>query len=224
MYIVIAGAGLVGRGLAEQLVQARHDVVAIDRDREVCEWLSSRLGVMAVCGSATSVDILEQAGISKADVAVATMRVDADNLAFSLLSKGAGVGRIIARMRDKRYDSAYEEAGVTTTIHVAQVFVSQLLLEIEEPHLRQVATLGGGKASIVVDTIPEGAAVAGKTLSEIAAADEFPSECVVTGIYRSRTHEFVIPRGRAQLHTGDRVFLLAARRDLKKASRFLHRT
>jgi len=223
MYIVIAGAGLVGRGLAEQLAQAKHDVVVIERERAICEQLSSRLGVMAVCGSATSVDILEQAGISKADVAVATMRVDADNLAFSLLAKGARVGHIIARMRDKRYRSAYEEAGVTATIHVAEVFVSQLLLAIEEPHLRQVATFGGGKASIVVDTIPEGAAVAGKTLSEIAAADEFPSECIVTGIYRSRNQEFVIPRGSAEIHAGDRLFLVAERPNLRKASRFLHK-
>jgi len=224
MYIVIAGAGLVGRGLAEQLAKAKHDVVVIERDREICERLTSHLGVMAVCGSATSVDILEQAGISKADVAIATMRVDADNLAFSLLAKGARVGRIIARTRDRRYQSAYEEAGVTATIHVAEVFVSQLLLEIEEPHIRQVATFGGGKASIVVDTIPDGAAVAGKTLSEIAASAKFPSECIVTGIYRPRTHEFVIPGGKAQVHAGDRVFLVAASPNLKKASKFLHKT
>ena len=36
MYIVIAGAGLIGGGLAEELAAARHDVVVVERDRDVC--------------------------------------------------------------------------------------------------------------------------------------------------------------------------------------------
>ena len=32
MYVVIAGAGLVGRGLAGALVRSRHDVVVVDHD------------------------------------------------------------------------------------------------------------------------------------------------------------------------------------------------
>jgi len=223
MYIVIAGAGLVGSGLAARLVEARHDVVVIDRDEAVCEGLTARIGVLALKGSATDIDILEQAGIDKADVAVGTMRADADNLAFANLAKSFDVPRVIARMRDPRYGSAYEKAGVAATIHIVEVFVNQLLLEIEEPHLRQVATFGQGKAAIVVDTVPEGAAADGKTVSQIAADPDFPAECVITGVYRSETQEFIIPRGGAQIRSGDRVFLVAERRNLRKASKFLHR-
>ena len=74
MYIVIAGAGLVGCGLAKALVASRHDVVVVDPDKSVCEWVASHLGALALNGSATNIEILEQAGIEKADVAVATMR------------------------------------------------------------------------------------------------------------------------------------------------------
>ena len=55
MYIVIAGAGLVGRGLAEKLVSAGHDVVVIDQDKDVCEWIASHLGAMTFHGSATRI-------------------------------------------------------------------------------------------------------------------------------------------------------------------------
>jgi len=44
MYIVIAGAGLVGTGLARRLIESRHDVVVIDQDRAVCERIASGLG------------------------------------------------------------------------------------------------------------------------------------------------------------------------------------
>ena len=223
MYVVIAGGGLVGTGLAGRLVEDGHDVVVVDQDRTVCERLASRVGAMTFCGGATNVDVLEQAGIARAEVAVGTLRADADNLAFSLLAKSLGARRIIARMRDLKYEPAYREAGVTTTVHIVDVFVNQLLLEIEEPHLRQVATFGSGNAAIVVDTIPEGAAVSGKTLREVGGSPDFPSECIVTGIFRPRSQQFIIPRGSAQIESGDRVFLVATRPDLKQASRFLHR-
>jgi len=161
--------------------------------------------------------------MSKAEVAVATMRADADNLAFSLLAKSFDVPRVIARMRDPRYEAAYKRAGVTTTIRIVDVFVNQLLLEIEEPHLRQVATFGAGRASIVMDSIPDNAAVADHTVSEIAADEAFPAECVITGIYRPETQTFVIPRGSARVLSGDRVFLVAEQPNLRKASRYLHR-
>lgn len=223
MYIVIAGAGLVGRGLAQRLVEARHDVVVVDADKAVCEELAARIGALVLHGAATNVDLLEQAGISKADVAVATMRNDADNLAFAVLAKSFDTPRVIARVRDPRYEAAYEKAGTATTIRVADVFVNQLLLYIDDPHLRQVASFGGGRASIVVDTVPEDSAVAGKTISQIAAEADFPSGCIITGIYRLKEQEFIIPRGSAQVRGGDHVFLVAEHADLRRASKLLHR-
>ena len=223
MYVVIAGAGLVGGSLAARLADAHHDVVIIDSDKAVCEQLAASIGALVLNGSATDINVLEEAGLRKADVAVSTMRSDADNLAFSLLAQSFDVPRTIARMRDPRYESAYKQAGVAATSHIVDVFVNQLLLEIDEPHMRQIAVFGAGQASIVVDTVPDGAAVSGKSVSDIAADPSFPSECVITGIYRRESQELVIPRGDAEVREGDRVFLVAARSNLKKASKFLHR-
>ena len=66
-------------------------------------------------------------------------------------------------------------------------------------------------------------AVSGKTVSEIGADADFPDECVITGIYRPETQSFIIPRGRAQLLSGDRVFLVAAHTNLRHASKYLHK-
>ena len=223
MYIVIAGAGLVGSGVARELCEARHDVVVVDLDKDVCEGLAARGGALVLHGSAMSIDVLEQAGIDKADVAVGIMQADADNLAFALLAKSFGVPNVVARMKDPRYEAAYKEAGVTTTIHIVDVFVNRLLLQIDQPHLREVATFGGGKASLVVDTVPQGAQVSGQTVSQIAADADFPAECVITVIFRPESHEFIMPRGQTQILSDDRVFLVAERTNLRKASKFLHR-
>lgn len=223
MYIVIAGGGMVGTGLAQQLVETHHDVVVIDTKKEICEWIASSIGALALHGSATDIDILEQAGMAKADVAVATMRLDADNLAFALLARSFDVPRVISRMRNPRYEAAYKKAGVSTTTRVVDVFVNQLLLEIDEPHLRLISTFGAGKASIVVDSVPDDARVDGMTVGQIAADPDFPAHCVITGIYRPEGQTFVIPRGSAHVQSGDRIFLVAEHKDLRRASKFLHR-
>jgi len=224
MYVVIAGGGVVGGSVAQTLVENRHDVVVIDRDRQVCEHITSRIGALAINGSATDIEILEEAGIRKAEVVVAAMPTDADNLAFSLLARNFGVPRIIARMRNPRYEAAYKSAGVTRIINVRDLFVRQLVLEIEQPALRQVATFGRGKASIVVALIPPDSVVHGKAVEQIVKTKEFPNECIIAGILRQDPMQFIIPRGSVKVYSGDQVFLVADIANIRKAVKVLQRT
>jgi trk system potassium uptake protein TrkA len=221
MYIVIAGAGLVGMHLADRLTQSKHDVVIIDLDREVCEEAYRRLGAMTINGSATSVDILEDAGIRKADVAVGLMRSDADNLAFSVLAKSLEVPRVIARMRDPRYELSFRTAGVTRLVSIVDLYVEQLALEVEEPSVQRVATIGGGRAAIAIFQLPEKSPVHDMTVAELASKEGFPEDLVIAGIYREEEKEFIIPRGNRKLRSGDRIFMAAASDDLRKAAKFL---
>jgi len=224
MYIVIAGAGVVGASVAQTLVQNRHDVVVIDRDREVCKHITARVGALAINGSATDIEILEESGIRKAEVVVAAMPADADNLAFSLLARNFGVPRIIARMRNPNYEAAYTTAGVTRIINVRDLFVQQLVLEIEQPALRQVATFGQGKASIVVAIVPPDSVVHGKTVEQVVRTKEFPNECIIAGVLRQEPVQFIIPRGGVEIRSGDQVFLVADVANIRKAVKVLQRT
>ena len=116
MYVVIAGGGMMGSTLGRRLLADRHDVVVIEQDKAVCEKIAARSGAVALHGQATDIDILEEAGLRKADVAVAALPIDAANLAFCLLAREFDVPRIVARMRSPRYETAYKLAGVTRTI------------------------------------------------------------------------------------------------------------
>ncbi len=207
MRVVVAGGGLTGRRLIARLAADRYDIVVIDLSRDVCEWISSKLGVSAVHGNATDVATLEEAEIAAADVAVALMGQSADNLAYSLLAKAAGAARIIVRMVNPKYRQAYERAGVTSIIDVASLFLDQLLLEIERPQIHEVTTFGAGQESILRLTIPAASHVVGRTVAEIAAQRRWPDETLVAGIYREETGELVIPRGGERLRAGDQVLV-----------------
>ncbi len=219
MYIVIAGAGLLGRGLAKRLVENKHDVVVVDIDEEACNQVYREYGAVSVHGDATDVDVLEDAGLDEADVAVALMRRDADNLSFSLLAHNYGVSRIFTRMRNSKYEEAYKAAGVTKIINVVDLYLDQFTLEIEQPELQRAATLGGGQASIVIISIPPESRGANRTVAEITQDDKFPEDCVIAGIYRE--DEFIIPRGDREIRSGDRVFLAATLEDVAKAAEYL---
>lgn len=217
MYVFIAGAGVVGRRLTRSLVKAKHDVVVVDIDESVCETIYREYGAVSVNGDATDIDVLEEGDIEKADVAVALMRRDSDNLSFSLLADNFNVERIMARMRNSRYEDAYRAAGVDKLLNIADLYVDQLAMEIEQPQLRNVATLGEGEASIVIIKVPEDSQGANLSINEITKDERFPKECVISGIFREG-EDFIFPRGSQMIRPGDRVFLAAGTGDIRKAA------
>ena len=220
MRVVIAGAGLVGRGLARRLIEGKHDVVVIDADRETCERVYSQLGVTAVHGSATSIYTLEDAEVGRAECVAGLMRRDSDNLCFALLAKHLGAQRIIVRMRDPRYEEPYRLAGVTRVLNIVDLYLNQLTWEIEEPGVKEVTTFGEGNASIVFAKMPEHSRAAGRTVAEITQDADFPTDCVLAGVFRPATGQFIIPRGSAVVEVGDRVYLAGYTQQLRRAIRY----
>lgn len=223
MYIVVAGIGLVGGELTRRLVEHKHDVVVIDNDAEACEKLYAELGVVAITGDVARVEILEQAGIEKADVVVAATGDDAMNLALAILARSFGVDDVIVRMRNPAYENAYELAGVTTILRVTNLMVNQMMMEIEKPQVRRIMRIGGGKAVIYSVNLPEGAQIAGQTVETIARSPEFPPRCVVIAIYRRDSEELIIPRGPQAVFERDELFLISPGEDIAAVSDFLTR-
>jgi len=221
MYIIIAGAGMVGGELARRLVEHKHDVVIIDQDREVCDRLYAEIGVIAVNGNGTRIEILREADIGKADVVIAAMSGDVENLACAVLAKSLGVSQIIVRMRDPAYEDAYKIAGVTSIVHVIDLMINEMILEIEQPEVRSITTIGGGRADIFMVIIPPGAKVVGKTIEDITKDPKFPPQCVFIAVYNQEKEEFAIPRGAQVINEGDEVFLISTAEDIKEAADFL---
>jgi len=221
MYIVVTGGGMVGGGLVRSLLDNKHDVVLIEQHKELCDKLYAETGVVAITGGATSIQALDEAGIKKADVVVAATGSDADNLACAILAKSFDVPRIIVRMRDPAYKNAYIVAGVSSIVRVTDLMVNQIMMDIENPEVRKITTIGGGKADIFIVNVPDGAKVAGKSVQNIVESRHFPSECTFIAVYDQKTEEFSIPRGKQVINEGNELFLISAAENIKKAVDFL---
>jgi trk system potassium uptake protein TrkA len=221
MYIIIAGAGMVGSEVASNLVDKKHDVVIIDEDKEVCDRLYSGLGVIAVNGNAARIETLIEADVRKADVLAAMMRNDVDNLACAILAKSLGVPRVIVRMRNTSYENAYKLAGVTAIVRVADLLINEVMMEIEQPDVRRIMTIGGGKGEVFMVVVPQGSRSAGRSVNDITKDSKFPAQCVFFAVYNNETGEFSFPRGDHVIHEGDQVFLVAPAENVKKVADFL---
>jgi trk system potassium uptake protein TrkA len=221
MYIIIAGGGTIGQPLTKMLVENNHDVVVIDKDANVCETVYAETGALTIHGNATDLRILEQAGAAKADVIVCLMYSSADNIACSLLAKSLGIPRIIGRLRFPSYEEAYKLAGVTSIVRMADLLINQIMMEIEQPKVRKITSVGGGMADIYAVMIPQKARSVGMSIKDIAQHADFPTECVFMGIYRETENEFFIPRGNHILQEGDNIFLVSKSQYIKAATNFL---
>ena len=98
MRIIIAGMGDVGYHLAKQLSQESHDIIAIDTNQQRLSYTDSMTDVMTVNGSSTSIKVLLDAKVDKADLLVAVTSSEEVNIATAILGKKLGAKKTIARI------------------------------------------------------------------------------------------------------------------------------
>ncbi len=110
MRIAIAGAGAVGRSVAQELVDYGHKVLLIEK--EFTRYVPSTVpGAEWLLADACEVSSLEQAEVQICDVAIAATGDDKANLAMAFLAKTEfGISRVVARINDSRNDWLFTEA------------------------------------------------------------------------------------------------------------------
>jgi trk system potassium uptake protein TrkA len=219
MRVVIAGAGDAGLSVAAQLQRSGHDVTVIDRDEPTARRAFEHHGLVSIPGDATSARILKDADVQRADVVVAMMRRDADNLAVALLAREAGVRRVMVRMRDTEYRSVYVAAGVHRILSETDVLVGAFATAIEHEAVRHSMLLGSGESLAFEIVVPEGAGVVGRAVSDIAADPAFPPSCVLAGMSREG-QEVDAPRGSSVVDAGMAILLVVRAPDLGRAIAF----
>jgi trk/ktr system potassium uptake protein len=222
MRVLIVGVGRAGLSIAQHLSASGHEVTVIDRDRSITERASERYGLIALAGDATDTEVLEDAEIARADVVVALLQRDAENLAVALLARAAGVERVMVRMRDKAYLPVYIKAGVDRLFSETDVLIGALATAIEHDAVRHAMLLGNGESVAFEIAIPANSAIAGRSVSDLASDAGFPRSCVFAALYRS---DGIVegPRGSSLVPAGATVLLVARRDELKQTIEFFMR-
>jgi len=119
VHVVIMGCGRVGSTLAHILEDRGHSVAVIDQDPEAFRRLRAGFKGRKVTGVGFDQDVLEAAGIERAEAFAAVSSGDNSNvIAARVARESFGVERVAARIYDPRRAEVYQRLGIPTVATV----------------------------------------------------------------------------------------------------------
>ncbi len=213
MYIVVIGAGGIGKRLTEiALKDGHHNVIVIDKDQTKCEEIARKYDAVAICADATQEETLDESEIKKANVLVATTNDDATNLLVVSLAKNKGVKHLVSVVNQSESKPLYMEKSVKMVKNPDIVMAEHLYKSIKHPTIEEYMSVGE-HAEIFRIPISEESRFSGKTIEKIG----LPKKSLIVAI--ERDHRFIIPTDDVELFSGDKVTVLAHKDQVDKVAK-----
>lgn len=132
-HVVVCGAGRVGRQVIAGLKTSGKQFVVIETDPEKVNSLLAN-EIMAICGDAKLDKVLQTAGVKKANILVAALSDDADNVYITLSAKSQNHSiTVAARADEEEAQSKLKQAGATMVISPSISGGRQILAAITHP-------------------------------------------------------------------------------------------
>ena len=226
MKILILGAGRVGASLAEQLVLEKNDITVVDTNPESLAALQERFDLRTICGSATTLSVLEEAGAQDSDILIAVTANDEANLvACALAQRRFNVPRRIARFRSSQWVQnpdlmAPEAFAVDRAISPEQTVTDYLIKLIEIPEALQVIEFVKGLVSLVAVKAYAVSPLVGHPVRDLRA--HLPHiESRIVAIFRG--DRVIMPDGDTMIEANDEVFFLASSRHIRQITKELRK-
>jgi trk system potassium uptake protein TrkA len=204
MKVVIAGAGSVGRYMADQLHASGHEVTLVDQTPAVFDRFGSDGSVTWFLGDACEVATLDAVAVADADVVAAVTGDDEDNLVIALLAKQEfGVPRVVARVNNPKNEWMFNEMwGVDVAVSTPHLLTAVVEEAVNVGSFVRLLSLEGGNARLAEVTLVGDSPAIGSTIADLG----LPRESTVVALIRDR--HVVVPRGDTVLRTNDEVLVL----------------
>jgi len=115
MNVIIIGCGKTGRRLAKQLDERGYDISIMDEDETKAKQLSDGFSGMYVCGDATDIDVLHNAGCENADIAIVVTPNDNVNVMVAQMIKAEfDLQDVYVRVLDPSREAVFRKFGLRT--------------------------------------------------------------------------------------------------------------
>jgi len=121
-HVIVCGYGRYGQAVARHLIRHHRKFVIIDESREVVDQIPEAKELLFLEGDATSDEVLEFAGIQKAESLIAALPHDSDNV-FVILSARQFNSKlnIIARANEPSSERKLKRAGADHVVLTNQI-------------------------------------------------------------------------------------------------------
>ena len=211
--IIVVGAGKVGDTLVNRLAEEGHDLVIIDKNVERLTELANLCDCMGVIGNGASHEVLEEAGVSSADLFIAVTESDELNLLCCTIAKQFNKRlATIARVRNPDYGK--EIPYLRSKLSLEMIINPEYEAAVEAARLLYlpaailINSFAHGAAEIVKIKIPEGSVLNGKTVAYLGS--NYTNDVLIVGVERGE--DVTIPNGSFELKSGDIISFVATRK------------
>lgn len=206
MRAVFVGGGLLSISTARALLQSRHEVVVVERDKQVIDLLSEELDCGFIHGDGSRPAILREADPQHTAVLYCLSNSDQTNIIASLVGRSLGFERVVTKIEDPELEHICIELGLEDTIIPSRAIGIHL------------ADLFEGRDPLEFSTMLRDDA---RVFSLVVHADEagpmdtirLPDRTRVVCLYRDG--KFLVPDEHTRLRADDEVVLITHRDNMK---------
>ncbi len=218
MRIVIEGAGEVGSHLAKMLRTESNEVVVIDHDHDRLSRLLAYTDVEVVEGNPSSLKVLRQAEVGKADlfIAVNPFATHEVNIVGALMAKKLGAAKVIVRINDEDFLTPentlmFKEMGIELMFYPEKTAADEIVGSLKHAATSELMEFARGRLQISTFKLDENSMLLDNKLSEFIQKITLEESQRFRIIAISRGEETIIPKLETKFLLGDRIFTISRR-------------
>jgi trk system potassium uptake protein TrkA len=211
MNIIIAGDGEVGLHLAQELSALENqNITIVDPHEDLIKQVEAHTDLLAITGDSTSVEVLENANVKKADLLISVLHDERINLITAALGKQLGAKKTIARINNIEYlrpenEARFKNMGIDALVCPEDIVSQEIANLLSQTAATEVFDFSGGKLFLFLIKLEENAPVLNKSLNDIAAM--FP-HLDFRAVAIHRNSKTVIPKGDDQFLKNDLSYVV----------------
>ncbi|MCB0226094.1 MAG: TrkA family potassium uptake protein [Anaerolineae bacterium] len=221
MNVIIVGGGHVGAHLAALLLSQGHQIKVIELHPHDNATASHHLPAeIWLYGNGADPDILESAGIYKADVVAAVTGADETNLVITSLARFEfGVPRVVARVNHPGNAWLFTaQMGVDVAVNQADLMAHLIAEQMSLGDMMTLLKLRKGQYSLVEEKVHPTSLAADRAICDV----DWPAECVLSAIIRQG--QLIIPRGNVVIKPADEVLAVVHSAQVARLAALLGKT
>lgn len=204
--VVIVGGSEIGYQTARLLESRGFSPKLVEHDADRARWLAEQLPATTVLeNDATDSDFLTGERVGEADVLIATLENDQQNLLAGLIADRLGTSRTVAVVDTPEFADLFETVGIDVAVAPREVAAEEITRFTRSRHAENVSVIEGDRAEVMeFEVDPSGEAV-GRPIRELVR--DLPDGVVFGAI--TRDGQLITPRGDTVIEPGDHVVVFA---------------
>ena len=221
MNIIIAGDGEVGVYLAKSLSERDYNITVVDPHAEMLSRLENETDLMTVAGSATSPQVLKDAGVGECDLFLAVLHDESVNLMSCILAKKLKAKKTVARITNvellvPKLRDMLRDLGVDEMACPERIAAKEITNLLNNSAAAEFFDFSGGLLTMYVIRLEAGSPVVDHAVKDLV---ETYKDLQVKVVALLRGGETIIPHGDTVFHAGDMAYIIGRANQVETINR-----